>query len=313
MIASVFSKSRPFNYILVGSLLFLCCFIYQVQPGETTSDSTFSWVNGIQKGIVLLLLVASLFVTNFIAKRNGLSKDNSFSALFFVSFLLFIPSVFGSFKIVLSSFFILLAMRRLISMKSLLTPKEKIFDASLWIFIAAIFYFWSILFIFIVFVSIVFHVSGDYRNWVLPFIAFFTVGIIFLFFSLLINKDWISMVWNQTGTDFQFFYLEKSASNTALVLYALFSVFFLFSMIFTLSKRPIIMLASYKKVIFIFLISVLVYIISPEKSNTLLLFGLMPLSILATGYVEVTKDTVLKEIITGVVLAGGILLYIFQL
>ncbi|RXR33607.1 hypothetical protein EQG68_05115 [Flavobacterium piscinae] len=313
MIASVFSKSRPFNYILVSGLLVLCFFIYQTQTVDVTSNTSFSWLKGIQKSVILLLLVASLFVTNFIIKRNGLSKDNSFSALFFVSFLMFIPSAFDDFKIVLSSFFILLAMRRLISMKSLLTPKEKIFDASLWIFIAALFHFWSILFIVIVFVSIIFHVSGDYRNWVLPFIAFFTVGILFIFFSLLIDKEWLNVVWNQTGTDFEFYYLEKSAGNAALVLYALFSIVFLFSMVFTLSKRPIIMLASYKKVIFIFLISILIYLISPDKNNTLLLFGLMPASILATGFIEINKDSVLKEIVTGAVLATGILLFIFQL
>lgn len=313
MIASIFSKSRPFNYILVTGLLILCFFIYQIHLVGTATGSSFSWFEGIQKAVVLLLLVTSLFITNFITKRNGLSKDNSFSALFFVSFLLFIPSAFDNFKIVLSSFFILLAMRRLISMKSLLTPKEKIFDASLWIFIAALFHFWSILFIFIVFVSIIFHVSGDYRNWVLPFIAFFTVGILFAFFSLLINHEWIDMVWNQTRTDFEFYYLEKSTSNAALVLFAVFSMVFLFSMVFTLSKRPIIMLASYKKVIFIFLISMFIYIISPEKSNDLLLFALMPLSVLATGFVEISKDSVLKEIVTGTVLACGILLYIFQL
>lgn len=313
MIASVFSKSRPFNYILVSGLLVLCFFIYQIQTVDVTSNTSFSWLKGIQKSVILLLLVASLFVTNFITKRNGLSKDNSFSALFFVSFLMFIPSAFDDFKIVLSSFFILLAMRRLISMKSLLTPKEKIFDASLWIFIAALFHFWSILFIVIVFVSIIFHVSGDYRNWVLPFIAFFTVGILFIFFSLLIDKEWLNVVWNPTGTDFEFYYLEKSAGNAALVLYALFSIVFLFSMVFTLSKRPIIMLASYKKVIFIFLISILIYLISPDKNNALLLFGLMPASILATGFIEINKDSVLKEIVTSVVLATGILLFIFQL
>jgi hypothetical protein len=313
MIASVFSKSRPFNYILVSCLLVLCYFVYQIQTVEVASSSSFSWLKGIQKTVILFLLVASLFITNFITKRNGLSKDNSFSALFFVSFLVFIPSAFDDFKIVLSSFFILLAMRRLISMKSLLTPKEKIFDASLWIFIAALFHFWSILFIVIVFVSIIFHVSGDYRNWVLPFIAFFTVGILFIFFSLLIDKEWLNVVWNQTGTDFEFYYLEKSAGNAALVLYALFSIVFLISMVFTLSKRPIIMLASYKKVIFIFLISILIYLISPDKNNALLLFGLMPASILATGFIEINKDSVLKEIVTGAVLATGILLFIFQL
>jgi hypothetical protein len=312
MIASIFSKSRPFNYILVVVTLVLSFFIYQIQKqnSNTASNEIIGWMTKLG---ILLTLIASLFITNFITKRNGLSKDNSYSALFFVAFLLFIPKVFTDSSIVISGFFVLLAMRRLISMKSLVTPKEKIFDASLWIFIAALFHFWSILFIVIVFVSIVFHVSGDYRNWVLPFIAFFAVGIVFLFFSLLFDKTWIYLIWNQIEVDFTFFYLERSAANAALILYGLFSFVFLIAMLLTLSKRPIIMLASYKKVIYIFLISLLIYVVSPEKNNALLLYSIMPLSILATAYVEISRDTVLKEIIAGSVLACGILLFVFQL
>ncbi len=312
MIASIFSKSRPFNYILVVVTLVLSFFIYQIQKqnSSTASNEIIGWMTKLG---ILLTLIASLFITNFITKRNGLSKDNSYSALFFVAFLLFIPKVFTDSSIVISGFFVLLAMRRLISMKSLVTPKEKIFDASLWIFIAALFHFWSILFIVIVFVSIVFHVSGDYRNWVLPFIAFFAVGIVFLFFSLLFDKTWIYLIWNQIEVDFTFFYLERSAANAALILYGLFSFVFLIAMLLTLSKRPIIMLASYKKVIYIFLISLLIYVVSPEKNNALLLFSIMPLSILATAYVEISRDNVLKEIIAGSVLACGILLFVFQL
>ena len=312
MIASVFSKSRPFNYILAVVTLVLSFFIYQIQQQNSNPNSNeiMGWL---AKLGILLTLIASLFITNFITKRNGLSKDNSYSALFFIAFLLFIPKAFSDSSIVISSFFILLAMRRLISMKSMVTPKEKIFDASLWIFIAALFHFWSILFIVIVFVSIVFHVSGDYRNWVLPFIAFFAVGIVFLFFSLLFDKTWIYLIWNQIEVDFTFFYLERSAVNAALIMYGLFSFVFLIAMLLTLSKRPIIMLASYKKVIYIFLISLLIYVVSPEKNNALLLFSIMPLSILATAYVEISRDTVLKEIIAGSVLACGILLFVFQL
>ncbi len=312
MIASIFSKSRPFNYILVIVTLVLSFFIYQIQKqnSSTASNEIIGWMTKLG---ILLTLIASLFITNFITKRNGLSKDNSYSALFFVAFLLFIPKVFIDSSIVISGFFVLLAMRRLISMKSLVTPKEKIFDASLWIFIAALFHFWSILFIVIVFVSIVFHVSGDYRNWVLPFIAFFAVGIVFLFFSLLFDKTWIYLIWNQIEVDFTFFYLERSAANAALILYGLFSFVFFIAMLLTLSKRPIIMLASYKKVIYIFLISLLIYVVSPEKNNALLLFSIMPLSILATAYVEISRDNVLKEIIAGSVLACGILLFVFQL
>jgi hypothetical protein len=46
----------------------------------------------------------------------------------------------------------LLALRRLISLQSMKASKEKIFDASLWVFIASLFHFWSILFIVLIFI-----------------------------------------------------------------------------------------------------------------------------------------------------------------
>ena len=64
-----------------------------------------------------------------------------------ILFLLFFPSIWNDFNLLISNFFILLALRRLLSMHSAKAPKEKIFDASLWIFFASFFHFWSILFI----------------------------------------------------------------------------------------------------------------------------------------------------------------------
>lgn len=313
MIASIFSKSRPFNYVLLTFLVVLCYFVYQINQNSSYKTEDFTFFGIAQKAIVLLLVVTSIFITNFITKKNGLSKDSSYSFLFYFLFLLFIPSVFNNLKIILASFFILLALRRLISMKSLIAPKEKIFDASLWIFIATLFHFWSVLFIVIVFVSIIFHVSSDYRNWIIPFIACFTTAILFLFFSLLINREWLDIIWNQITMDFEFYYFTNSIENLSLTLWLLFTGFFLLAMVFTISKRPIILHASYKKIIFSLLISVLVYVLSPNKSNDLLIFGLMPLAVLATAYVEQLRETVAKEIVTTSIAVLGLLLFVFQL
>lgn len=313
MIASIFSKSRPFNYVLLTSLLVFCYLLFQIKHEFSGLTPDFTFFSIFKIGLVLVLLVASIFITNFITKKNGLSKDSSYSFLFFFLFLLFIPTVFNNVKIIVASFFVLLALRRLVSMKSLIAPKEKIFDASLWIFIATLFHFWSILFIVIVFVSIIFHVSNDYRNWIIPFIACFTVGILFLFFSLLIDKEWIDIVWNQISIDFEFYYFTNSIENLTLTLWLLFSGFFLLAMVFTISKRPIILHASYKKIIFTILISILVYAFSPNKSNDLLLFGLMPLAVLATAYVEHLREAIAKEIVTTSIAVLALLLFVFQL
>ena len=102
-------------------------------------------------------MLGSVFLTSFISKRNGLSRDSTYVAFFYFLLLIFFPSLLDDTNLILSNFFILLALRRLISLQTLKETKEKIFDASLWIFIAALFQFWSILYILLVFISIIFY------------------------------------------------------------------------------------------------------------------------------------------------------------
>jgi Family of unknown function (DUF6427) len=199
MITSVFKKSTPLNLILVVVLMLVFFFLYQFQEVTSFNSESSSW----NKIGLLLTLLGSIFLSNFVAKKNGLSKDSSYTVLFYFLFLLFFPSILDNTNLILANFFVLLALRRLISLQSLKASKEKIFDASLWIFIAAMFHFWCILYIVLVFISILFHVSRDYRNWVLPFIAFFTVGIIFTFFSMLSNKNMIEMIIANAKTHFE--------------------------------------------------------------------------------------------------------------
>src|SRR3970040_3015553 len=171
MITSVFKKSTPLNFSLVVILILVFFLMYQFQD--------ISWMNSgiliLKKAVILSVLLASVLITNFVAKKNGLSKDSTYTIFFYFLFLLFFPSVLDNLDLIASNFFILLALRRLISLQSLKASKEKIFDASLWIFLATLFHFWSIIFIVLVFISIMFHVARDYRNWILPFIDFFAV------------------------------------------------------------------------------------------------------------------------------------------
>ena len=148
MITSIFSKSRPFNSVIVVIALFFCFAIYQFK--DIKAD--LSVVTVVQNLLVLGLLIFSMFVTNFIAKRNDLNKNNSYTLLFHLIAFLFFPIIFKDLKIVIASFFVILAMRRMISMQSMQSLKEKIFDASLWIFVATLFHFWAIIFILLVFI-----------------------------------------------------------------------------------------------------------------------------------------------------------------
>jgi hypothetical protein len=102
----------------------------------------------------LLAVLGSVFITNFISKKNGLRTV--LTQFFYFLLIVFFPSVLDNVNLVVANFFILLAFRRLISLQSLKASKEKIFDASFWIIVAALFQFWSILYLVLVFISIIF-------------------------------------------------------------------------------------------------------------------------------------------------------------
>lgn len=309
MITTIFSKSRPFNYILVTALLIVCFFLYQLKD----IPSIDSGIEIAKKVVLLLLLIGSLFISNFITKKNGLSKDNTFPFLFFFSFLILFPTTLGTSSLIISNFFVLLALRRLISLQSLVTPKEKIFDASLWIFIASLFHFWSILFIILVFVSIVLHVARDYRNWVLPYIAFFTVAVVFLLFSFVFDKTLIDNLLEKAYFNFDFNYFTNKFQNVALSIYVAITALFLFTQIVSLPSKPLIHHNSYKKIIIAFFIGFAVYVVSPDKNNSILIYTFMPLAVMATGYFEGIQINWTKEATAILVVGLSLLSFFMQL
>ena len=309
MITSVFKKSTIVNYSLIGVSLLVFFFLYLSNHLEIMNSN-----NGILKATSLItVFISSFFLVNFIVKKNGLTKDSSYTVLFFLLFIVLFQSVFSDLSILFSNFFLLLAIRRLISLQTLKAPKEKIFDASMWIFIASLFHFWCILFILLVYISIVFHASRDYRNWLLPFVAFFATAVIFLLASLLFDSTWINHILNQTHVNFELNYFTNNYQNIALSAYVVIALYFVLSMILSLTNRPIILQASFKKMIFAFLIGLVVFLISPDKNNGMLLFTFMPLSVMCTTNIEYSQNKMYQEIVLALVLLGSLFIFFIQL
>lgn len=309
MITSVFKKSTPINLFLVVILMLVFFLISQIQD--------LSWTNSLvsiaNKVGLFFVLLGSIFITNFIAKKNGLSKDSSYTILFYFLFLLFFPSLFNDTNLILSNFFILLALRRLISLQSLKASKEKIFDASFWIFVASLFHFWSILFIILVFISIIFHVARDYRNWVLPFIAFFAVAISSILFSIIFEKDILGYILENAVVNLKIDYFTNNYQNAAFSIYLTVALFFLISMFLTLSSKPLLLNSSFKKVIVSFFIGLLIFILSSNKSNDVLVFTIAPLAIMATSHIEVKQLQLKQELVLGVLILCSLFAFFSQL
>ena len=308
MIASLFSKTRPINYAFIFIMLFFCFFLYQIQvPNESFNTNTlFSKIG------VLLLVFFSFFLVNFISLKNALTQNDNYAILLYLVFILLFPSVLNDSKIVVSNVFLLLALRRLISLKTLSSSKEKIFDASFWIFLSAIFHFWSILYIVLVFISIVFHSGKDYKNWILPFVSFFCVWILYIATSLIlydnysINKDVFEV-------SFNFFDFKNSYENMTLAAFVSISVLFFASQTIDYQNKPLNMQSSYKQIYFAFILSIGIYVFSANKSNDLLLYSFSPLSILGTNMFEKMENSIYKEVSLYLLLGVGMFFFFVQL
>ena len=309
MIASVFGKTRPFNYLTIGILLF----VFFITKNVIASETNVSLGYYLQEFLLFVVVFASSFLINFIALKNELTKTNNYSLLLYFVFLLFFSSYFKNKNIIIANFFLLLALRRLISLKSMVSTKEKIFDASFWILIAALFHFWSLFYIVLVFIAIMLHVSRDYRNWVVPFIALVAVTLLFFLVNSFFDNSLLSSLLSKTYISFDFYYFENIYQRLAFALFTSLSLFAFVLQIFDIPNKALNMQSSHKTILFSFLLGIGIYIISANKNNGSLAFCFGPLAIIGANFIEKMESKWLKEIMVYALVGCAVFFYVLQL
>jgi hypothetical protein len=309
MFTSIFKKSTPINYSLIVLSTLVFYFLYHFRVGLSIPG----WMGMAEKVGDLVLIFASLFLTNFIVKKNTLTKDSSFTIYFYLIFLLFFPKIWGDIRLLFANFFILLTLRRLVSLQTLKSPKEKIFDACLWVFVASLFQFWAVLFVLLVYISIVFHVSRDFRNWLIPFVAFFIVGMIFSAYSLAIVPGSLTHYLQQETINYQLDYFQNQNENIAFSMFVVAVLFFFIPYIVTITNKPLNLQASHKKIAFALVFGGILFAISTPKSNELLVFMIFPMAVMASNMVEYMQSKLQRELVLILTLACGLFAFFSQL
>ena len=87
----------------------------------------------------------------------------------------------------------------------------------------------------------------------------------------------------------------------------------LITMIFMVEKKSLNMQASYKKIIFGYIIGLVIFFISPDKDNSSLIFTFVPVSIMLTNYLETIEKYWIKETILGIIIMASIITFILQM
>lgn len=292
MITSIFNKTRPINYIILFALLLLFYITYQTNNFIITA----SLVDWVVKSVSFLLLLSSLFLMHFIYNRNNLVRDNMYGALFSFLFCFLFPQIFDDSKIVCSLFLLVLAFRRLISLRSKLGIKQKLFDSCVLILIASLFYFWSILFLIVVFYVILFQTSFNFKNWLIPFIAIFIIGSIVIMAEMILNSGFVFTMIDSLHLSFNLSIIRENKLEFFIVcFYATIVILFLFSSFITSGSRSVNQHSVYNIFYLVLLISIFIFFFNPVPNYALVSYSFFPLAILGSNMIENIERKWIKE------------------
>lgn len=309
MLTNLFSKSRPIGYVVIGLLLLVTYLVHLV--------SDLSWLQSpaiiIEKSFLFIVVVFSVLLIQFITLKNYLAVNNLYSLFLYACFLILFHSFFNDAELITSNLLILLALRKIISLQSLNFPKIKIFDASLWIFVATLFESWTILYFIMLYLAIVWYVNEDYRHWIIPFVALLTVTILFYTYSLFYSIDLVEFWKDKYAVGFNFDYFENVYQNIALAFFATIAVLFIFYQLTNLKSIATNQQNLYKSIVLCFIIGAAIYIIAPEKSNGLLVFTFFPLAIIGGNFISNTPIKWIKEAVLVSILTGSLILFFIRL
>jgi hypothetical protein len=253
-------------------------------------------ITGFFKQTALFIIsLTSVFVLDFLSNKNNLTKKNSYKILIFSLFIALLPETYLNSRILLANLFILLALRRIISLRSNKEIIKKLFDAAFWLSIATLFYFWSVLFFILIVVGIILYRVVNIKNWIIPIVGILTVAIIWSSYMIIMDYDLILYFQNLINFSFDISTLNNKRiviSCTIILSYGIWSLLYFIRYLKAKSKksRP-----SFIIIIFMIIISLLVVAVAPDKNGSEFLFLFAPLSIIITNYLETISEKWFKE------------------
>jgi len=292
MITRFFSTSKPIHLVLISFFvlgLFLAVRLSYYYEG----------ISALQIGKEVLLYgitLLSIFVLSFFVNKNNLTKQNSFKILLFSLFLACIPATIEYGSIIVSNVFILFAVRRIISLRSNLHIKKKLFDAAFWIALASLFYFWAILFLILVFAALIFYSIGQPNNWIIPFTGIITVALMVVSFNIISQNTFGDMNTFIDTVSFDFSNYNQPNLMVSISVISLVGLWALFFYVKKLQDKSRALRPSFVLILIALIIGITIVVLSPNKNGSEFIFLFAPLAIITTNYIESIKKVWLAEL-----------------
>ena len=293
MISSIFEKTKPINFIIILSFLFIEFWLVQFFLLNKTGEN----FELIFQMLFLAMLFFSIVVVDFIVKRNKITAPNSFAILFYALLILVFPETMLDRNAIFCSFFILLATRRLVSIRTLKNIKHKVFDATIWIMISSFFYEWAVLYLVLIYAAIYIYEPKNIRNWLVPFAAIFTVFMIS--FCVLIVSNNTEFYTNHYNFSFEFnvAYFSAWDNSTKLMLYIVLTLFAFIFAFLKLGKVGLGQIVTMRLIGFSFLIGLIIKVLTSTQGVYPIMITFFPAVVFITNYVESIKKPKIKEVV----------------
>ena len=292
MLTRIFETSKPLNFLWVSLLLFLGFSL----DWFYTEAHGFQLLELLEYVSILGLLIFSVLLVDFIVRKNELSKKNTFVVLLYGCFMALMPLSKLGVEGIAAHVLVLLALRRVISLRSMKSVKKKIFDASLWITIATLLWFAAGGMIAVVFLGVLLFDRLDYRNWIIP--LFGIAAVLILYFT----GHWV--IFDQTPAmdflkDWQLDFSEWMALKTAWIPFYFFILSAVLLPVYWFGFRKIMLVRKRQPLLIVLtvLVSWLVaFFVQPIQTSSLVLL-MFPLGVMARGLVEKNNKRPITELV----------------
>jgi hypothetical protein len=309
MIATFFTKSNPIHYVFAFIYLFGLFLAH-------LNYNVFSFLIG---AFSLFLLLTSVLLANFIISKNDLNKKNNYSLVAICFFIgLFMEQIFFFDDILIANVFLLLAIRKIYSIRNPININKKVFDASFWILISSVFYIPTLYFFIVLIIALLLYSHFNLKNLVVVILAIISATT-FLYLLEIINSGYLNPVdfINLLFFDFPIldyissFYENVSTINWPVKIIVFFS--FLIPLIFIFIWNRVIKTNERRRTTtLILLTTILALIIYISNLNSMsFIFLFFPLIIIFTSCVEQARRELVKNLVLSIGLLAPYVLILF--
>ncbi|MCF7566789.1 DUF6427 family protein [Sabulilitoribacter arenilitoris] len=292
MITSIFNKSKPINFTIVFFITLLAFITLNVKYVKAPITGSFF----LTQSFLFFVCFFSILVLSFIVGKNSLTQRSNYEIVLYSLFLLALPQTLSNPDIIYANFFVLLGYRRIISLRSQTNVKKKLFDAAFWLAIAALFYFWSILFFVLIIVTLVLYTDNNIRHWLIPFSGLLTVFLITISISIICYDSYFEIFNSLPEVSYNF--SNYNSLQYVVIITMLFS-FGSWASIFyikNIKQKKKAFRPSYYVVLFAVILGFLIIVFAPNKNGSEFLFLFSPLAIIMANYIEIVQEKWFKEL-----------------